>query len=102
MAGKTEPKPALFSPQWWELRRAVMEEIQASQARLRREHKLVGDNDPLLQRLLQERSDAAMALALYGRNSRTGTGDDADLERAWDRAARTAVEHYVAGLEKAA
>ena len=84
MVAKTDAKPALFSTQWWEFRRAVMADIGESQARLRKAHALAGDADPALQRLLSERSEAATALALYGASSPAGA--DCHLEHAWQKA----------------
>lgn len=77
MQEKPKPtRPALFSPEWWTLRRAVMADIAAEQARLQRDLPLDVDKDPKARAALIRRSDAAMTLALYGASSgRDGTRD---------------------------
>ena len=67
-------KPHLFSTDWWNDRKAVLESIEASQAGLRRAQRLPGDADPHLQRLIVQRSEAATQLALYGDDPRRNDG----------------------------
>jgi hypothetical protein len=79
-----------FQPDWWAARNAVIAEVSASQARLRKAYPLPEDLDRSLQRLLQQQSDAALAVALYGDDPKSNW---TELCETWDAAA-TAVERY--------
>jgi hypothetical protein len=83
-------KPSRFSPDWWTARNAVMAETSASQARLRKAYPLPEDRDPILRRLLGQRSEAALAVALYGDDPKS---DALALRDAFDDAVQ-AVERY--------
>jgi hypothetical protein len=59
-------KPVLYSPDWWQQRAVVMDDIAKSQARMRKAHPIPGDNIPELQAARVRASDCAMAIALHG------------------------------------
>ena len=79
-----------FQPDWWTARNAIMAEIAASQARLRKAHPLPADSDREWRRLLERQSDAALAVALYADDPKS---DALALRDEWDAAA-TAVARY--------
>ena len=91
MADRIKPtEPSRFSPDWWTMRKSVMSEIAADQARLRKAHPSPEDRDPVLQQLLQQQSDAALAIALYGDDPKW---EFRELSDAWDDAARRVGSH---------